>query len=161
MALSTPVPPSQINIDGNCTIRNFPASNPLTSNISFLRQQPHELAGHLRQRRAYGQHVLQLNLRGTRSGSSTARPTRSRTSCQNLLIPVEKINKQNPAGQTTAAIGVPFTYKLTIPVLFDPATGTVINANGSPNDLHGITVWDDLNATGADLSFVSHVVHLA
>src|SRR5260221_6014880 len=30
-----PVPPSQINIDGNCTIRNFPASNPLTSNISF------------------------------------------------------------------------------------------------------------------------------
>src|SRR6266851_657723 len=31
----TPVPPSQINIDGNCTIRNFPASNPLTSNISF------------------------------------------------------------------------------------------------------------------------------
>src|SRR5260370_30886956 len=30
-----PVPPSQINIDGNCTIRNFPPSNPLTSNISF------------------------------------------------------------------------------------------------------------------------------
>src|SRR5437879_12259862 len=30
-----PVPPSQINIDGNCTIRNFPGSNPLTSNISF------------------------------------------------------------------------------------------------------------------------------
>src|SRR5512142_2568777 len=33
-----PVPPSQIQIDGNCTIRNFPASNPLTSNISFLTQ---------------------------------------------------------------------------------------------------------------------------
>src|SRR5262245_55261823 len=31
-----PVPPSQINIDGDCTIRNFPASNPLTSNISFV-----------------------------------------------------------------------------------------------------------------------------
>src|SRR5262250_727409 len=30
-----PVPPSQIDINGNCTIRNFPASNPLTSNISF------------------------------------------------------------------------------------------------------------------------------
>src|SRR6201982_103544 len=30
-----PAPPSQINIDGNCTIQNFPASNPLTSNISF------------------------------------------------------------------------------------------------------------------------------
>ena len=31
----TPAPPSQINIDGDCRIRNFPASNPLTSNISF------------------------------------------------------------------------------------------------------------------------------
>ena len=31
-----PVPPAQINIDGNCTIRNYPASNPLTSNISFF-----------------------------------------------------------------------------------------------------------------------------
>src|SRR5215469_13223241 len=30
-----PVPPSQISIDGDCTIENFPASNPLTSNISF------------------------------------------------------------------------------------------------------------------------------
>src|SRR5689334_14934477 len=30
-----PTPPSQINLDGNCTIRNFPASNPLTSNLSF------------------------------------------------------------------------------------------------------------------------------
>ncbi|HEX4935391.1 MAG TPA: hypothetical protein VFV33_19555, partial [Gemmatimonadaceae bacterium] len=27
-----PVPPPQINIDGNCAIRNYPASNPLTSN---------------------------------------------------------------------------------------------------------------------------------
>ncbi|HEX7962423.1 MAG TPA: hypothetical protein VF493_21095 [Terriglobales bacterium] len=34
--VNVPVPPSQINIDGNCTIRNFPASNPLTSNISFF-----------------------------------------------------------------------------------------------------------------------------
>src|SRR3954465_11843829 len=31
-----PVPPSQIQIDGNCTIRNFPASNPLTTNFSFF-----------------------------------------------------------------------------------------------------------------------------
>jgi large repetitive protein len=89
------------------------------------------------------------------NGSST----KIQEGCQNLLIPVEKINKQNPSGQTTATIGVPFTYRLTIPVLFDPATGTVINFSGSPNDLHGITVWDDLNATGADLSYVSHVAY--
>ena len=32
--------PSQIQIDGNCTIRNFTASNPLTSNISFFGNNP-------------------------------------------------------------------------------------------------------------------------
>src|SRR5262252_6750342 len=32
----TPNPPAQINVQGNCTIRNFPASNPLTSNISYF-----------------------------------------------------------------------------------------------------------------------------
>src|SRR5262249_18070211 len=58
--------------------------------------------------------------------------------------------------QTTATIGVPFTYKLTIPVLFDPLTGIVIDNQGSPNELHDITITDDLNATGADLSYVSH-----
>ena len=35
-----PVPPVQINIDGNCTIRNYPASNPLTSNISWFGNNP-------------------------------------------------------------------------------------------------------------------------
>ena len=32
------VPPSQIQIDTNCTIRNFPASNPLDTNFSFQTQ---------------------------------------------------------------------------------------------------------------------------
>src|SRR4051812_27277073 len=32
----TPNAPSQINVQGNCTVRNFPASNPLTSNFSFF-----------------------------------------------------------------------------------------------------------------------------
>jgi hypothetical protein len=38
--LVNPVSPSQINIDGNCTIRNFSASNPLTSNISWYGNNP-------------------------------------------------------------------------------------------------------------------------
>src|SRR5262245_746896 len=33
-------PPSQINIDGNCTFRNFTSSHPLTSNISFNGNNP-------------------------------------------------------------------------------------------------------------------------
>src|SRR5881396_1436059 len=36
----TPNPPSQIQIDGNCVIRNFPASNPLRTNISFYGNNP-------------------------------------------------------------------------------------------------------------------------
>ena len=48
-------------------------------------------------------------------------------------------------------VGVPFTYRLTLPVLFDPATNTVINAGGSPNSLQNPVITDDLNATGADM----------
>ena len=51
---------------------------------------------------------------------------------------------------------MPFTYRLTIPVLFDPATGNVVDDAGSPNELHSIMITDDLNATGADLTYVSH-----
>jgi uncharacterized repeat protein (TIGR01451 family) len=150
-----PVPPSQINIDGNCTIRNFPAANPLTSNISFFGNNStnwlvifdnDDFIGNISCDKVQGNAIWFVN-----GSTTTVRPD-----CQNLFIPVEKIDKQNPAGQTTAAIGVPFSYKLTIPVLFDPLSGTVINNQGSPNDLHSVTVTDDLNATGAVLSYVSH-----
>ncbi len=152
-----PVPPSQIQIDGNCTIRNFPASNPLSSNISFYTSPGQNTkrwlvifdnvvhTGQMSCDAVQGHYIWFTN--GSFSGIHA--------NCQNLLIPVEKIDKANPAGQTTATIGVPFTYKLTIPVLFDPATGTVINYSGSVNDLHSITVTDDLNATGVDLTYVS------
>lgn len=156
-----PVPPSQVQIDGNCTIRNFPASNPLTTNFSFLTQpgQTDERwliifdnvvhTGNMACDAVHDHKIWFTN------GSSSS----IQQGCQNLLIPVEKINKQNPAGQTTAAIGVPFTYRLTIPILFDPATGNTIDFSGSPNDLHGVTITDDLNATGAALTYVSHVAY--
>jgi len=151
----SPVPPSQIDIVGNCTIRNFPASNPLTSNISFFGNNATsflvtfdnvDFIGNISCDKPQGDAIWFVN-----GSTTTVRPN-----CQNLFIPVEKIDKQNPAGQTTAAIGVPFTYKLTIPVMFDPLSGVVINTQGSPNDLHDITITDDLNATGADLTYVSH-----
>jgi large repetitive protein len=152
-----PISPSQINIDGNCTIRNFPASNPLTSNISFFGNNSTawlvifdnvDFLGNISCDKPQGNAIWFVN-----GSTTTVRPD-----CQNVFIPVEKIDKQNPAGQTTATIGVPFTYKLTIPILFDPLSGIVINDRGSPNDLHSITITDDLNATGADLSYVSHTV---
>ncbi len=153
--------PSQIQIDSNCTIRNFPASNPLNTNFSFLTQPGQSTerwliifdnvlhTGQMACNAVAGHKIWFVN------GSSSS----IQEGCQNLLIPVEKIEKQNPAGQTTAAIGVPFSYTLTMPVLFDPGTGRVINSSGSLNDLHGVTLTDDLNATGADLTYLSHVAY--
>ncbi|MDH5321749.1 MAG: hypothetical protein OEW81_04905, partial [Gammaproteobacteria bacterium] len=154
----TPNPPSNINIDTNCTVRNFPASNPLTTNFSFFTRpgQTNERwliifdnVVHTGQMSCNA--VLEHKIWFTNGSSSTIQ-----ANCQNLLIPVEKIDKQNPPGQTTAAIGVPFTWSLTSPVLFDPATTTVINTQGSVNNLHGITIVDDLNATGVDLTFLGY-----
>src|SRR5262245_39695838 len=153
------IAPSQLQIDRNCTIRNYP--NGMSTNFSFLSQpgQTDERwlvifdnvvhTGQMSCNAVQGHKIWFVN--GSSSGIHA--------NCQNLFIPVEKIDKQNPAGQTTAAIGVPFTYRLVIPVLFDPLTGTVIDDQGSPNDLHGITVWDDLNATGVNLTYVSHTAY--
>src|SRR5262252_276702 len=100
-----PVPPSQINIDGNCTIRNFPASNPLTSNSSFTGTgrgwlvvfDNVDFIGNLACDKSHENFIWFVN-----GSITTVRPN-----CQNFFIPVEKIDKENPAGQTTAAIGVP------------------------------------------------------
>ncbi len=156
-----PVPPDQIQINGNCTIRNFPASNPLTTNFSFLTQP-----GQTDERwlivfdNVYHTGQMACNaVAGHKIWFTNGSSSTIQEGCQNLLIPVEKIDKQNPDGQTTAAIGVPFKYKLISPVLFDPATGTVIDFEGSPNDLHGVTLVDDLNATGVDLTYLGHTAY--
>jgi len=155
------VAPSQLYIDRNCTIRNYPASNPFRTNISFSTQpgQTDERwlvvfdnvvhTGQMACNAVAGHKIWFTN------GSSTA----IQDGCQNLLIPVEKIDKANPPGDGTVTVAVPFTYRLTMPVLFDPATGTAINTDGSVNDLHGVTLVDDLNATGVDLTYVSHVAY--
>ncbi|HXV36840.1 MAG TPA: OmpA family protein, partial [Myxococcota bacterium] len=155
------IAPSQLQIDRICTIRNYPASNPLRTNFSFLTQpgQTDERwliifdnvvhVGQMACNAVAGHKIWFVN------GSSSS----IQEGCQNLLIAVEKIDKQNPAGQTTVAVGVPFTYTLTMPVLYDPGTGNVINTSGSINDLHGVTVTDDLGATGVDLTYLSHVAY--
>ncbi len=152
------IAPSQLQIDRTCTIRNYPAGNELGTNFSFL-TQPGQTddrwvvifdnvvhTGQMACNAVAGHKIWFTN------GSSTS----IQEGCQNLLIPVEKIDKQGPAA---ASIGVPFTYRLTLPVLFDPGTGTVINTEGSLNELHSITLIDDLNATGVDLTYVSHSVY--
>jgi uncharacterized repeat protein (TIGR01451 family) len=76
----------------------------------------------------------------------------SKNICQDLLIPIEAIAKQAPG--PTATVGVPFTYSLNVPVMFDPKTGTT-GTGPSPNTLYNATIYDDLTAIGASATFVS------
>src|SRR5215468_5919682 len=147
-----PVPPSQINIDGNCTIRNFPASNPLTSNISFtgtgrgwlLVFDNVDFIGNLSCDKSHGNFIWFVNGSVTRGHI---------LNCANLFVPVDKIDKENPPGPPFVSIGVPFTYTLTFPQLVDATTGAVVNPNGSNTEVDQVTVTDNLNATGVSLSY--------
>src|SRR5258708_2914281 len=149
----TPVPPSQINIDGNCTIPNFPASNPLTSNISFAGTRKGwvvvfdnvDFIGNLSCDKVHGNFIWFVN------GSITRAHI---LSCANLFVPVDKIDKVNPPGPPFVSIGVPFTYTLTFPQLVSATTGAVINPNGSNVEVDQVTVTDNLNATGVSLGYV-------
>src|SRR6266481_5522371 len=149
-----PVPPSQINIDGNCTIRNFPASNPLTSNISFSGTgrgwlvifDNVDFTGNLSCDKSHGNFIWFVN------GSITRQHV---LSCANLFVPVDKIDKENPPGPPFVSIGVPFTYTLTFPQLVSATTGAVVNPNGSNVEVDQVTVTDNLNATGVSLSYVN------
>jgi len=151
--------PPQIQIDTNCTIRNFQPPNALNTNFSFFTQP----GGNDERWLVVFDNVVHTgnmacnNVAGHKVWFTNGSSTNIQEGCQNLLIPVEKIDKQRPAPY--AAIGVPFTYRLTIPVLYDPATSGVINNSGSLNTLHGVTLVDDLNATGAALTYVSHVAY--
>src|SRR5262252_4855352 len=148
-----PVPPSQINIDGNCTIENFPASNPLTSNISFTGTgrgwlvifDNVDFIGNMSCDKVHGNFIWFVN------GSTTT----LRLDCENLFVPVDKIDKENPPGPPFVSIGVPFTYTLTFPQLVDAITGAVVNPNGSNAEVDQVTVTDNLNATGVSLSYVN------
>src|SRR5260370_33859315 len=149
-----PVPPSQINIDGNCTIRNFPTSNPLTSNISFSGTgrgwlvvfDNVDFIGNLSCDKVHGNFIWFVNGSITRSHV---------LSCANLFAPVDKIDKENPPGPPFVSIGVPFTYKLTFPQLVSATTGALVNPNGSNVEVDQVTATDNLNATGGSLSYVN------
>jgi uncharacterized repeat protein (TIGR01451 family)/fimbrial isopeptide formation D2 family protein len=144
--------PTQITIDTDCTFQNFPASDPLTATLNFQTNDPSVYLI------TFNNVIFTGNMACANidhriwfvNGSDYG----TKNNCQDLFIPVEAINKQNPPGTTTIGIGEPFTYTLNIPVLYDPATQTFLNNFGSANDLHSITITDDLNATGVDLSLV-------
>ena len=87
-----PIPPANVQIDGNCTFRNFPASNPLTSNIQFFGPGSGWLVifdnvdytGNLSCDKVHGNFVWFVN-------GSITRP--HVLQCANLFAPVDKIDK--------------------------------------------------------------------
>jgi len=149
-----PTPPGLLQIDGACTIRNYPASNPYTGSISWLSTNNTLLVfdnvvfnGNMScDSHEHGDFVWFVNGSVTRAHI---------LKCANLFVPVDKIDKQNPPGPPYVSIGVPFTYTLTFPELVSALTGVVVNPNGSNVEVDQVSVTDDLNATGVSLSYVS------
>jgi uncharacterized repeat protein (TIGR01451 family) len=148
-----PTGPSTLLIDGACTIKNYPATNPYTWNVSWSGTNDTLLIidnvifnGNMAcDSHEHGDFVWFVN------GSLTRAHI---LKCANLFTPVDKIDKENPPGPPFVSIGVPFTYTLTFPQLVNATTGTVIDPNGSNVDVDQVTVTDDLNATGVSLSYV-------
>jgi uncharacterized repeat protein (TIGR01451 family)/fimbrial isopeptide formation D2 family protein len=137
--------PTQITIDADCTFQNFPESNPLTATLNFQTNDP-SIYLIIFNNVYYTGHMACANIPHLIWFSNSSYYG-SNNACQDLFIPVETIEKKNPEGQTTAAIGVPFTYTLTLPAM-------ELGGEPSVNDLHSVTIWDDLTETGADLTYV-------
>jgi len=149
-----PTPPNLLHIDGDCTIENYPASNPYGGSISWLSTSNAllifnnvDFIGNMScDSNSHNDFVWFVN------GSLTRAHI---LKCANLFAPVDKIDKQNPPGPPFVSIGVPFTYTLTFPELVSALTGAVVNPNGSNVEVDQVTVTDNLNATGVSLSYVS------
>ncbi len=143
--------PTQITIDMDCTFQNFPQSRPLTTTINFHTNDP-TIYLIIFDNVYYIGNMACANI-DHRIWFSNSSYYGSNNACQDLFIPVETIDKKNPAGLTTAAIGVPFIYTLTLPAMS-------LGGGPSANDLHSIIIWDDLTATGAALTYLSNTAYL-
>ncbi len=145
--------PVQVTIDTTCTFQNWTFSNPLTATINYQTNDPSIYLiifdnvwfdGNMACSNIDHKLWVVNSPEGAFSGT-----------CQEIMIPTETVNKRAPA--TTASIGVPFTYTLTLPSMTSPYPDQI--GGPSPNDLGTVTLWDDLNAIktlmGVDLTFVS------
>ena len=86
--------------------------------------------------------------------------------CQEFMVPVEMVVKNNPAGETTARIGVPFTYTITAPKLGawsidKQGNGTFKEISSSSDaEIRNLVIVDDLDATGAKLTYLTNQAYL-
>lgn len=152
---------STFGIDMNCTVKNFPQSMggfPITNiNFNFPGQQSFYIVF----QNVYYYGNMSCNdptqsdfwIYWAPGGFNNISP-----SCQDFMVPVDAVSKKNPPTQTTAAIGVPFTYTITVPLLGKlDSTGTFqYIANADNATVFNVVIPDDLTTTGADLSYVSN-----
>lgn len=156
---------STFGIDMNCTVKNFPQSMggfPIT-NINF--NYPGQQSYYISFQNVYYYGNMSCN-----------DPTQSEfwiywapggynnisSKCQEFMVPVDAARKRNPPARTTAAVGVPFTYTVTMPLMGKlDASGTFqYLADYDDADLANVVITDDLTTTGAALTYVSNAAYL-
>jgi uncharacterized repeat protein (TIGR01451 family)/fimbrial isopeptide formation D2 family protein len=154
--LTTANLPTSIGIDANCYFMNFPLSSKwpqgLTSTLNFKSTPTPVLAIF---DNVYYTGNMACSTTTTTIWFVNGSLFAGNNQCQALIIPVEAIGKAAPG--PSATIGVPFTYTMTIPIMY--ASGTYYN-QPSTNTLSNATIYDDLTATGASLTYVSNTAYL-
>ncbi|HXE96474.1 MAG TPA: hypothetical protein VN642_08715, partial [Dongiaceae bacterium] len=152
---------STFGIDMNCTVKNFPQSMggfPITNiNFNFPQQQSFYIVF----QNVYYYGHMSCNdptqsdfwIYWAPGGFNNISP-----SCQDFMVPVDAVSKKNPQAQSTAAIGVPFTYTITVPLLGKlDSTGTFqYMANVDNTTVTNVVIPDDLTTIGAAISYVSN-----
>jgi len=76
--------------------------------------------------------------------------------------PAEAVQKKNPPSQTTATIGVPFTYTITAPLIGSSDLSGSFSETQAADDiaLTNVVITDDLTTTGASLTYVTNTAYL-
>ncbi len=151
----------QLSIDRSCTVKNFSCDSPLSSTLNFASVTDGTLI--IFDNVCYTGNFACANVEGGKAfvwAVNGSNFSTVKAGCQDLIIPVEKIEKQatdlsgSPISSVT--VGVPFVYTLDVPVLYDPVNGTVLQDFGSNNNIQAITIWDDLSVAtlGVDLELL-------
>jgi len=157
---------STFGIDMNCTVKNFPQSMggfPIVNiNFNFPGQQSFYIV--FDNVYYYGNMSCNDPTQSTfwiywaPGGYNNISPA-----CQEFMVPVDAVIKQNPPAQTTATIGVPFTYTITAPYLGQlDSTGTFnYVANSDAYNISNVVITDDLTqGNTAALTYVANTAYL-
>ena len=159
---------TQIQIVGDCTIQNFPYPPGLGSTSTTINFQiPNDQRDN--------PYIFVFDNVAYNGGMACASITEYmgiwwvngsfhniKPSCQDFMLPVDAIRKQNPAGQSTAAVGVPFTYTLTMPLMVKLTSTGYVYQDPIYDDqpLTDVHIYDDLTQTGADVTYLGNTAYL-